>query len=668
MATAQASQTVSVFDPQGNVRSIPADQLDAALRAGGTRAVKMSDPQGTARWVRDSDVDAATRAGGKVVDASSSQRPSAVSRFSRSAAESSGLSTVGNALAHPIDTVGTVVDAGRRIVSRGQPARMADNPNPIISSVGRMVDNTTDNARQAYSDYKSGNPAGAVSHAVSAVPVIGPALDRAEGQYADKDYAGEMGTLTGTVGAVGAPKVIKSAVEAAPVAARAAGRFSGAAKDRLYPQPNAIPANEMAARNLAKALVVPTQAMPNFVGAATDEAGTVLDHAKRNNIPINSTLDFAKAAKGASDEVRGFYSDKVLKPHADRAVSVEGTDYRGKNIRDGQRATLGDINDRIDAINQELNPNYRKALPSQTNAANVSDADLLAEKRALTNVLHQQLGQMNGIDPQAVADLRVRAGKLKTIADEAGLSANTDTTAAGKAARGRSDIPTGKMGIIERGVQAVQGGPEVIGNRQLKSALQDIEPKSTPMPDLKPSTQTPDQIAGAQQEFLRANQLEQGAQDAAAGRGATAQAVRQNNGAADLQQRMAEGAALRDVGRSRFARLNSPAQSDVPDAPSSSGTPQDQLGVDYPDLSTQQPASAPPPTIQDQTVVPANDAEGIQKVTLPVVVPPSQPIAAAPSPETHHFDPAQWLEAYPNGDVDAATAQARQLGYDVAAA
>jgi hypothetical protein len=546
---------------------------------------------------------------------------------------------------------------------------MADNPNPIISSVGRMVDSTTSNARHAYDDYKAGNPAGAVSHAVSAIPVVGPALDRAEDQYADKDYAGEMGTLTGTVGALGAPKIIKSAVEAAPVAARAAGRFSSAAKDRLYPQSKAIPANEMAARNLAKALVVPTQAMPNFVGAAADEAGTVLDHAKRNNIPINGTLDFAKAAKGASDDVRGFYNDKVLKPHADRTVSVEGTDYRGKNIRDGQRATLGDINDRIDAINQELNPNYRKALPSQTSAANVSDADLIAEKRALTNVLHKQLGQMNGIDPQAVADLRVRAGKLKTIADEAQLSANTDTTAAGKADRGRSDIPTGKMGILERGVQAVQGGPEVIGNRQLNSALRDIEPKSTPMPELNPPTQTPEQAAAAQQEFLRANQLEQGAQDAAASRGSTAQAARQSNGAADLQQRMAEGAALRNVGRSRFARLTSPVQSDVPDTPPSSATPQDQLGVDYPDLSTSQPPATPAaPTIQDRTVVPANDAGGIKKVTLPVVVPSSQPIAAAPSPETHHFDPAKWLEATPNGDVDAATDLARQTGYDVVAA
>jgi len=108
---------------------------------------------------------------------------------------------------------------------------------------------------------------------------------------------------------------------------------------------------------------------------------------------------------------------------------------------------------------------------------------------------------------------------------------------------------------------------------------------------------------------------------------------------------MAEGAALRDVGRSRFARLSSPIQSDGPDTPSSVGTSQDQLGVDYPDLSIPQPPASPAaPTIQDQTVVPANDAGGIQKVTLPVVVPSSQPIAAAPSPATHHFDPAKWLE------------------------
>lgn len=63
-----ASNSIPVFDPTGKVRMIPADQLQAALRAGGQQAVKMSDPQGKMRWIPQEQAAAAQREGGKLVD------------------------------------------------------------------------------------------------------------------------------------------------------------------------------------------------------------------------------------------------------------------------------------------------------------------------------------------------------------------------------------------------------------------------------------------------------------------------------------------------------------------------------------------------------------------------------------------------------------------------
>lgn len=58
-----------IFAPDGKVRVIPEDQVQAALAAGGKQATKMLDPKGTNRWVPNDQVEAATKAGGTVVKA-----------------------------------------------------------------------------------------------------------------------------------------------------------------------------------------------------------------------------------------------------------------------------------------------------------------------------------------------------------------------------------------------------------------------------------------------------------------------------------------------------------------------------------------------------------------------------------------------------------------------
>jgi hypothetical protein len=311
-----------------------------------------------------------------------------------------------------------------------------------------------------------------------------------------------IGTVEG--GRMIAP-VVKASIpvvaDAASSAGTAASDAASAVKSKLYPQSQSLAADTSAARNLSRALVVSPQAAPNFIRAATDEAGTITDFAQKNNLPINSKVDFANAAKATADTVQQHFQENILGPNADTVTRVP-PNYRGVTSGGGMKigetptttpptATLGDINDRINAINQELNPNFRKGLASQTSAANVSDAELIAEKGKLTSILHNRLADATGLEPSDIADVRQQAGKLRTIADEAQLSANQDTAAAGKQAMGATTSAVGtKVGLIDRAMQKVQGGPEVIGNRQIISALKKVTPNPMQLPQPKISGAT----------------------------------------------------------------------------------------------------------------------------------------------------------------------------------
>jgi hypothetical protein len=67
---------------------------------------------------------------------------------------------------------------------------------------------------QAVQAGKQGNAAGVVQHAVTAIPIVGPALSKGADQYADKNYAGEAGTLLGA-SAQAAP-LVAGAIERTP--------------------------------------------------------------------------------------------------------------------------------------------------------------------------------------------------------------------------------------------------------------------------------------------------------------------------------------------------------------------------------------------------------------------------------------------------------------------
>jgi len=494
--------TVPMLAPDGTSGEVPQEQVQAAIAKGFKQAVEMTSPDGKAGYIPMDRQQDALKAGFKPVTAQSEAPP--------------------EGLWHSLGSqLGITAEAAKQKLDefRAHPIQQlleGITGQTAIDGLTQGLMRSGSEVKQAYQAGKQGNTAGVVQHAVTAIPIVGPAMDKLADQQPTpkpgESYLSQVGdTLTnpGSLGtligasAQAAPAVLGVAdatVPGRPVIPNPAPVQAGinamrsipgtvsdaaaAAKSRFYPSTQSATQQTMAARNLAKALVVSPQAAPSFIRAATDEAGTIVDYAQKNNIPINSKVDFANAAKQAADAVQAHFDDALLGPNAKQITSVPAN-YRGATVGEGPNATLGSINDRINTINQELNPNYRKGLASQTSAANVSDADLIAEKQALTNILHNKLAQATGLQPSDIAAVRQQAGKLRTIADEAQMSANTDTAAAGKQAMGGTTVGSigSKAGLVDRLIlQPAQGGPEIIGNRQVNTALRSIRPQPLNLP------------------------------------------------------------------------------------------------------------------------------------------------------------------------------------------
>ena len=109
--------------------------------------------------------------------------------FFSSFADSSGLSTLGNAIVHPIDA------------AMGIPA-----------AVKGIVANTVDNVKQGVADYKTSGLSETTRRDFGrAVPIVGPALAMAQTQHDAGNDAGMAGTIAGTVTGLTAPGILKDA-------------------------------------------------------------------------------------------------------------------------------------------------------------------------------------------------------------------------------------------------------------------------------------------------------------------------------------------------------------------------------------------------------------------------------------------------------------------------
>lgn len=398
---------------------------------------------------------------------------------------------IGHALLHPIDTATEAVKS-----------QQAEDAKPV----GEQLKNLVTSGR-----------------------ILGPGGEQIVS--ASKGLATQPGRTIGQIGTgaiIGeaAAPIAGAAAEAAPRVPSAFADAKAAFQNRAYPKNAAIPESQVAAQNLIKAMVPDVPAIPNIKSAAS-ELPDVLAAAEKKGTPINGKLDAAKAIRDRADEIQAHYDDKILRPNQSNVTTVPD-DYNGNTSGAANRATLGQVNNRVDAINSELKSNFRKKLASQTTEANASDADLIAEKQGLTKILHDKLADATGLQPEDIASLRQRAGKLRSLAQEVEVSADRDTVAAGR--RDTNGATFSSRNPIEGILDKVGGGQEVIGNRVFKNALDKFAPQENPLP--QPSSPrpniatTPEQ---ALQEFLKQHTAEQSAQDAAAQRNQVATQARMSN-------------------------------------------------------------------------------------------------------------------------------------------
>jgi len=531
--------------------------------------------------------------------------PGAASRFASSAADSSGLSTIGHALEHPIDTAGNVLDA------------MSPNPkpdNPIVQGVNGMIDNTVQNAKKGWADYhKEGLTQKTRRELGEAIPVVGPVLAKAQEQHDAGNDAGMAGTLTGTVAGLAAPEALK---EVSPVATDALRKVAAKAPE--------------AADNTAAGMINKTvgSRAADFKRGANPGRGYIKANLGASG-SMDAIADKAAAAKGdVVNRLQDAYSNatssgkKIPVPAVRKAINQVIDDAKNSASGPGVMTdpeTYEELRKTFEPSltdaekNGGFTPNelwdIRKNIDRNLNWGDQS-------KLNMTKVQQQVSGSLGGLLKDTVpetVDLNQQYSDLNNLADRAELRTLTHqtplTTIKGKLASSAGGALLG---------HSLPGGP-IVG--AIAGAAYDTIPVKTAM----------------------ANWISK------AGRAAPA---------------IAEGVgeSLPAVGAVPPSLAAVSANHPVDSEGNAHSKENDNGGANNVEQgSSPSPSITPQPTIQDKTVVPEDAAKGIAPVTLPVEVPAS----AEPTPETHVFSTSQFQTASPEADAEAAAAAAKEAGYEV---
>lgn len=346
--------------------------------------------------------------------------------------------------------------------------------------------------RQAQAIQAQNAPVDATSNATALNNVL-PAAGMAVGGLAGGAIAGPVGAAAGAAFGGGAGKAaaqhaagldtnalpqVKDQAENAAIGAASefipSMLFKGAGKalDWLRPQssPDVVPMIEQASRKLTNA-INPNPAEANqFITNASRRVPDILEYAQRTGNPLNTRLEFSKAAHGASDEIRNYYDTNLLGPVADKQVSVAGSGYAGKTIGEGPNATLGAIDSRLADINQQLKPAYRQRNMGMVGSKLASEEDLQAEASSLRNILYKSLGKYSGMMPDAIGEIRSTFGSLKHLAEATDEAVTGRSLAAAKSTEsGVGSVSTGAL--VGKGIDAARGKTDAIADRMFQRSL-----------------------------------------------------------------------------------------------------------------------------------------------------------------------------------------------------
>jgi hypothetical protein len=245
--------------------------------------------------------------------------------------------------------------------------------------------------------------------------------------------------------------------------------------------PDIVPPGEMAARNLAKAIGIEPARTPSFIKAAPLEVPNALKYAQETGNPLKTRLEFVKALKGTADQPYSQYMNEILTPN-DKLVDTTGTGF-GEKTGEGPRtaAKLSDINNRVIAINKELGPANKGLNAQDVRSKLAGEADILREHDLLTDILHKNLAQATGLQPEDIANLRQRAGR-------AGEMANSTDAAVTGGMQAEGNVPSRpplKFSEIPSKVwEGLQGGRSAIADRAFQRAIKGFPGEAQPLPQI----------------------------------------------------------------------------------------------------------------------------------------------------------------------------------------
>jgi hypothetical protein len=254
---------------------------------------------------------------------------------------------------------------------------------------------------------------------------------------------------------------------------------------RINPSPSSaiVPPAEMAARKLTQVILPANKDAAGFVTAAQREVPNILQYARDNGNPLNTQLEFSKAAEGNAKTVRDFYQNNVLGPN-DQVVSVNGTGYQGPTVGEGNRARLSDIDQRVVQINKELSGPSSKMNAGDVRSALASKTALQNEAAALTQLLHGKLAEATGLAPQDIANLRQRVGRSYELANDTNAAVTGRMQAEGRAKLQPVRVH-GVTDLMTRGVNALRGGSSAIADRGFQKAIRNYPGTPDSLPQLK---------------------------------------------------------------------------------------------------------------------------------------------------------------------------------------
>jgi len=482
------STMITMLAPDGSSGEIPMDKVDAAKSSGFKVAVQMTSPDGKNGYIPADRMHEAAASGFKMVPIN---------------VPDAAKASYWDALTNPVGSGGREQGILGGITQVGGQAIKA-----LANTAAHPIDSVVGAAKLAGKAF-TGDAYGAGQD------IVAPVMQKYQQDKAQGGNALALENLGGqAVGAVEGGRMLGAAGE--KVAPAVSDATQGVAQKvqawaRPASSPSVVPRTEMAARNLSAAVLPATKDSSSFIKAAQQEVPNVLDYAKRTGNPLNTQLEFSKAAEGHAQEVRNLYEKEILGPVETKLVKTTGTGF-GSRMQEGPDtyATLGDIDKRIVDLNKQLDApalnsdDARRALASKT--------ELKAEANGLKDILHQNLAESSGLKPEQIADVRQRVGRSYELANDTNAAVTARMQAEGKTDMG----PIHMSQLPSRALEFARGGTVNIADRAFQRAIANFPGQASRLPEVSQPAPipAPASLDRLEQLLSTARKQQQGARNA----------------------------------------------------------------------------------------------------------------------------------------------------------